>query len=87
MTLAEAMVRAATMFCCLTQDKADDEDFSLWEIDQALGELNALQDALECAKAQFEAACEDAGGADARIQDGRVQCDHGGSGPGKGAFS
>jgi hypothetical protein len=60
------MVRAATMFCCLTQDKAADEDFSLWEIDQAIGELNALQDALECAKAQFEAACEDAGGEDYR---------------------
>ena len=87
MTLAEAMVRAATMFLCLTQDKAADGDFSPWEIDQAIGEVDDLKAALECAKAQFEAACEDAGGADARIQDGRVQCDHGGSGPGKGAFS
>ena len=58
MTLAEAMVRAATTFCCLMQGKAADEDFSLWEIDQALGELGELQAALECAKAQMEEALE-----------------------------
>jgi hypothetical protein len=64
MTLAEAMVRAANLFASMTAQKAHDGDFSLWEIDQALGELNVLRDALECAKAQFEAACEDAGGKD-----------------------
>ena len=58
MTLAEAMVRAAALFCCLTQDKAADGDFSLWEIDQAIGEVDDLKAALECAKSQFEEALE-----------------------------
>ncbi len=78
MTLAETMVRAATLFCCLTQDKAADEDFTLWEIDQALGELSELQAALECAKAQIEAACEDAGGKDGADQRDRVRCSRSG---------
>ena len=66
MTLAKTMARAAKRFAALTARKAADGDFSLQDIDQAIKELNDLQDALECAKAQIEAACEDAGGEDYR---------------------
>jgi hypothetical protein len=85
--LAETMSRAAFMFAALVDSKAADCDLSLWEIDQLLGELAVIQNALECAKAQFEAACEDAGGADARIPDRNIQCDNGATGAGEGAFS
>lgn len=87
MTLSKIMTRAARRFSALTERKAADGDFSLRDIDQAIKELNALQDALEFARAQFESACEDAGGADARIPDNRIQCDNGGSGVGEGYFS
>ena len=87
MTLAKTMARAAKRFAALTARKAADGDFSLQDIDQAIKELNALQDALEFAKAQIEAACEDAGGADARIPDHNIQCDHGGSEGCEGVFS
>lgn len=55
-SLAGCIERAILLLSALTHEKAKDGDFSLWEIDQMLGEIGAIQDALECAKAQIEEA-------------------------------
>jgi hypothetical protein len=57
MDLAEAMETAAAKMLARTQQRAQDADFSLRDIDDTLQDLAELQAALECARAQIEEAC------------------------------